>query len=81
MVIAMILELQGLPMSLARGVDARQPASASEPVVMRDQVLEETFAIASGGLANPWEDVDLTVAVTPPSQKPFRVGGFYTAGP
>jgi hypothetical protein len=67
------------PVILTGGAYAQQSTSAGMAVVKRYEIFEETFAIPSGRYGNPWEDVNLTMIVTPPSGKPVRVGGFYYA--
>jgi len=48
-------------------------------MVPRYGSFEQTFRWKSGGYANPWEQVTLTMTLTSPSNRQVTVGGFYNA--
>jgi hypothetical protein len=58
------------------------PALAQNPTtttVGQYQVFEETFSFNTAGMANPWEDLTITVTFTSPSSQRTTVSGFYYA--
>src|SRR5215472_5707925 len=59
--------------------DGGSPPCAADagPCTGRYAAYELTFSHASGGLANPWDDVTVSVTFTAPSARTFSVGGFF----
>ncbi|MBI3538093.1 MAG: DUF5060 domain-containing protein, partial [Chloroflexi bacterium] len=47
--------------------------------IARYGIFEQTFNWNSASYSNPWEQVQVTVALTSPSNKSYTIGGFYYA--
>ncbi len=50
---------------------------ALTPTVPRYGIFEQTFNWTSPGYSNPWEQVQVTMTLTPPAGPTVTVGGFY----
>ncbi len=68
----------GLLVLFSAACEQAATAVTSQPVaVPRYGVFEQTFTLNSGGYANPWEQVTLTMTLTSPSNRQATVGGFF----
>jgi hypothetical protein len=62
---------------LAACSNPESPNGNLPPTVRRYDVFEQTFPWKSGGYANPWEQVSVTMTLRAPSGRTVTVGGFH----
>ncbi len=76
---ALILNASVLILAGADYPALAQGARGLWQTVGRYQVFEEAFPFSTANMANPWEDLAITVTFTSPANQQTTVGGFYFA--
>lgn len=74
-----VVDATATPDAPVAAPDAAAPDAAPPPTVPRYGLVEQSFSWPSAGYSNPWEQVTVTMTLTPPGGADVTIGGFYAA--